>query len=122
MDLIDHNAYKKWFEFVKTQIHSKQIKSAIAVNQNLISLYWDLGKMIVEKQEATNWGNAVVEKLTMDLKNEFPGISGFSRTSLFAMRQFYLFYRKVDEKVPQAVGQIPWGHNRLILGKIENKN
>lgn len=76
--------------------------------------------MMVEKQQTTRWGNAMVEKPAIDLKHEFPGISGFSRTNRFAMRQFYLFYSPLNKKVPQPVGQIPWGHTRLILNKIKN--
>ena len=67
-----------------------------------------------------NWGNSVVEKLSADLKNQLDNVTGFSRTNLFAMRQFYQFYKSHGEFVPQLVGQIPWGHNRLILNKIKD--
>ena len=119
-ELIDQKEYKNWFEEVKLRIQNRQIKVAVTVNSALLSFYWDLGKMIVLNQEDAHWGNAVVEQLAKDLKREYPGIGGFSRTNLFAVRQFYLFYRSSSEKIPQAVGQIPWGHNRLIIGKIKN--
>lgn len=119
-ELIDKEDYHKWFNAVKSQIQNRQVKVAITANSALISFYWDLGKTIVKKQEEANWGNSVVDRLANDLNNEFPDVSGFSRTNLFSIRQFYLFYRTLDEKVPQAVGQIPWGHNRLILGKTKD--
>ncbi len=112
--------YSEWLSSIKVQIHHAQIKASLSVNNELISLYWEIGKSIVEKQELQNWGNSVVEKLSNDLKNQLENVTGFSRTNLFAMRQFYLFYKSHGEKVPQLAGQIPWGHNRLILNKIKD--
>jgi predicted nuclease of restriction endonuclease-like (RecB) superfamily len=62
----------------------------------------------------------VVEQLAADLRSEHPGIQGFSRTSLFSMRQMYLFFSPRFEVVPQIVGQLPWGHISTILGKIKD--
>ena len=101
-ELIDKEDYHKWFNAVKSQIQNRQVKVAITANSALISFYWDLGKTIVKKQDEANWGNSVVDRLANDLNNEFPDVSGFSRTNLFSIRQFYLFYRTLDEKVPQA--------------------
>jgi predicted nuclease of restriction endonuclease-like (RecB) superfamily len=112
--------YIEWLNSIKAQIHQAQIKAVLSVNSELINLYWEIGKSIVEKQEIKNWGNSVVEKLSNDLKNQLENVTGFSRTNLFAMRQFYQFYKSHSEKIPQLVGQIPWGHNRLILTKIKD--
>lgn len=114
--------YRPWLETVKTTIRSAQIKAALAVNEQLIRLYWELGRMIVQKQEEVSWGTAVVEQLAHDLKNEFPDMSGFSRSNLFYMRQFYLHYRNADEKVQQLAGQIPWWHNVMIFSKCKSIN
>ena len=92
----------------------------MSVNTQLIELYWDLAKDIVNKQQEANWGDNVLEQLSTDLKSSFPDINGFSRRNLYAIRQWYLFYSTVSEFVPQAVAQIPWGHNRLIITKIKN--
>lgn len=116
--------YKKFITSLKVKIRSAQIKGAIAVNKELIKLYWDIGKDVVEKQEQEGWGSKVLEKVAKDLQNEFPGVEGFSRTNLFRMKAFYSAYAKV----PQVVGQlddlpifsIPWGHNALILEKVKN--
>lgn len=79
-----------------------------------------MAKDIVDKQQEANWGDNVLEQLSTDLKLSFPDIKGFSRRNLYAIRQWYLFYSTVSEFVPQAVAQIPWGHNRLIISKIKN--
>jgi predicted nuclease of restriction endonuclease-like (RecB) superfamily len=83
-------------------------------------MYWDIGKMIIEKKQQLGWGNAIVEQLAKDLKREFPNLKGFSRSNLFTIRQWYLFYSMADEKVQQVVGQIPWGHHGLIVSKVKN--
>ncbi len=112
--------YINWLNDLKIQIKSAQIKSALSANFEMIQLYWYIGKSIVEKQEIQKWGTSVVERLSNDLKKEFPDSNGFSRTNLFAMRQFFLFYKNKSEIIPQVVGQLPWGHTRLIIGKIKN--
>ncbi len=118
---IQATQYNKWFETVKRKIKSAQLKTAISVNTQLIELYWDLAKDIVNKQQEANWGDNVLEQLSTDLKLSFSDINGFSRRNLYAIRQWYLFYNAVSEFVPQSVAQIPWGHNRLIISKIKNK-
>jgi predicted nuclease of restriction endonuclease-like (RecB) superfamily len=66
------------------------------------------------------WRTAVVEQMAVDLHTIYPGMKGFSRTSLFAMRQFYTFYSPHFEFVPQPVGQLPWGHLRTLLAKVKS--
>lgn len=119
---IQTKQYSKWLEAIKRKIKSAQLKAAISVNTQLIELYWDLAKDIVSKQQEANWGDNVLEQLSTDLKLSFPDINGFSRRNLYAIRQWYLFYSNVSEFVPQAVAQIPWGHNRLIISKIKSTN
>jgi hypothetical protein len=125
--IFDLKEYREWFSSLKNRIQSSQIKAAVIVNQELLKLYWDIGKMIVEKQSLAGWGDSVIDNIARDLKVEFPNITGFSRSNLFYMRQWFLFYSKIvpqlvgkNLKVPQLVGQIPWGHNRLILNKIKD--
>ena len=71
----------------------------------MIALYWDIGRTIVEKQEQNRWGAKIIEQVAKDLRRELPDTNGFSRTNLFSMRQFYLFYAK-SQIVHQAGGQI----------------
>ncbi len=124
MELIQNtNEYKKWIEELKSEIQKSQIKAAISVNQTLLDLYWRIGKSISEKINQGNWGTSVVENASKDLRNHFPNQQGFSRSNLFSMRKWYEFYANSEldiEKVQQLVGQIPWGHNVLIITKTEN--
>lgn len=85
-----------------------------------MELYWDIGKDIVEKQSKEDWGSSFIELFASDLRKAFPDIKGFSRRNIYAIRQWYLFYSKEFEFVPQAVAQIPWGHNRLIISQIKD--
>src|SRR5579871_1553344 len=112
--------YLSFLEQLKKKVQQAQLKASLAVNSELIQLYWDIGKSIVEKQEEQGWRAQIIEKLGKDLQNAFPGIQGFSRTNIFRMRTFYLAY---SDRVPQAVGlentlpiaNIPWGHNILLI-------
>jgi predicted nuclease of restriction endonuclease-like (RecB) superfamily len=113
-------SYKHWLEQLKAKIQSAQLKAAVAVNSQLLQLYWDLGREIVQKQRQASWGDAVLDQLSVDLKLSFPDISGFSKRNLYAIRQWYLFYAQRFEFVPQPVAQIPWGHNRLLISKVKD--
>ncbi|PID93329.1 MAG: hypothetical protein CSA95_08070 [Bacteroidetes bacterium] len=121
MELIQNTSeYKRWIEELKSEVQKSQIKASISVNQTLLDLYWRIGKSISEKINLTKWGASVVENVSKDLRNHFPNQQGFSRSNLFSMRKWYEFYTKSGldiEKVQQLVGQIPWGHNVLIITK-----
>jgi predicted nuclease of restriction endonuclease-like (RecB) superfamily len=119
MNLLD-NSYKHWLENIKHKIKAAQLKAAVSVSSQMLEMYWQLAKEIVAKQKTANWGEAVLEQLSIDLKLSFPNINGFSRRNLYAIRQWYLFYSTQHEFVPQLVAQIPWGHNRLIISKVKN--
>ncbi len=86
------NDYSQLLVDVKQQIRSAQYAALKAVNQELIALYWDIGQLIVDRQQAAGWGKSVVEQLAKDIQSEFPGISGFSIANLWRMRSFYLGY------------------------------
>ncbi len=115
-----HADYRLALNEIKQRIQATQMRAVLAVNNELLVLYWHIGQTIVTLQQVQGWGGAVVEQMAADLQAEYPGIQGFSRSSLFAMRQFYLFFSKRFEIVPQPVGQIPWGHIRTIMGKIKD--
>ncbi len=115
--------YAKFVTQLKKKIRSAQFKASLAVNRELIRLYWDIGKEIVERQEKDGWGSSVIDRIAKDIQNEFPGIEGFSRTNMGRMRAFYLAY----SISPQAVGKleelpifnIPWGHNIAIFEGVK---
>ena len=106
---------------IKTQIKLSQQKAFNAVNQEMISLYFNIGKMIDIWQKELGWGAKVIDKLSLDILNEFPTMSGFSTRNLKLMVQFYKEYSN-DEFVQPIVAQIPWTHNIILIQKIKDKN
>lgn len=119
-EIAGNEEYLSTLAEIKDKIKSAQIKAAIAVNRELLKLYWEIGRIIAEKQTQARWGDSIVDILARDLRREFPDLKGFSRTNLFNIRQWYLFYSGLDEKVQQLVGQLPWGHNVAIINKVKN--
>jgi predicted nuclease of restriction endonuclease-like (RecB) superfamily len=104
---------------VKERIRSAQYEALKAVNKELVGLYWDIGRMIAERQEMSGWGRSVVKNLSADLRREFPGVAGFSMQNLWYMRQFYLEYSG-HEKLQPLVGEIAWAHNLAIMSKCKD--
>ena len=113
------SGYKELLKDIKQRIRTAQYEALKAVNRELISLYWDIGKKIVEKQEGESWGKSVVENLAKDLQADFPGISGFSSQNLWRMKQFYENYAK-NEKLSPLVREIGWTHNIIILTRCKD--
>ena len=143
-ELLINTDYNNWLKELKSNIQQRQIKAAIAVNSQLIRLYWELGKEIVQKQETAKWGTGFIEQLSKDLRAEFSDMGGFSRSNLFSVKNFYQFYNQGITIVPQVGGQlaaleivpqlggqfpeainlcsqIPWKHNVTIIQKIKNQ-
>lgn len=124
---IPSNEYAATLADLKKRIREAQIKAANAANQELLKLYWSIGETIVGRQEKSGWGSNFIEKLAKDLRNEFPGIEGFSRSNLFRMRAFYTEYTKVAPPVRQidaleslgVLSQLPWSHNIVLMEKLE---
>ena len=103
---------------VKARIQSAQYAALRAVNKELVSLYWDIGLLIVERQQSAGWGASVVEQLSADLRAAFPGVGGFSTQNLRYMRQFFQEYSATPNLQP-LVGEIGWAHNLLILSRCK---
>jgi len=114
----DLKEYKAFFKEIKERILTSQIKAALAVNHELINLYWEIGSKIHLKQKDEGWGSKTVENLAKDLKSTFPEMKGFSLTNIKYMVQFAKEYPEFAIS-QQVVGQIPWGHNILLLQKLE---
>ncbi|NTV33720.1 MAG: DUF1016 domain-containing protein [Deltaproteobacteria bacterium] len=110
--------YYRLLADVKDRIRSAQYEALKAVNKELVGLYWDIGQMIVERQAAEGWGKSVVERLSFDLRQEFPGIGGFSVQNLWYMRQLYQEYHS-NERLQPLVGEIAWSHNLAIMSKCK---
>lgn len=106
-------SYNALFGEIKERIRSAQYEALRAVNKELITLYWDIGRMIVERQKDEGWGKSVVQKLAGDLQIEFAGIQGFSAQNLWYMRQFFIEYSG-KAKLQPLVGEISWTKNLVI--------
>jgi predicted nuclease of restriction endonuclease-like (RecB) superfamily len=104
---------------LKERIRFAQYDALRAVNKELISLYWDIGKIIINRQNKLGWGKSIVEKLSADLQNEFPGMSGFSPRNIWYMRNFFVLYNK-NKKLQPLVAEIAWSHNIVIMENCKN--
>ena len=109
--------YKILLKAIKERILSSQVKAALAVNRELINLYWEIGSRIHLKQKNEGWGAKTIENLSKDLKTSFPDMQGLSSRNLKYMVHFAKEYP--DFAIgQQLVAQIPWGHNILLLQKL----
>ena len=112
---IDNTSYRKILRQVITEIKSSRLIVASRINHSMIQMYSNIGKMLSLKGMIEGYGSAVVKWLSVDLKNEFPDMTGFSPRNLWDMKRFYEFYCHEDEKVRQAAALLPWMHNVLII-------
>jgi len=112
--LTQNKEYTHLLESIKTRIRRAQYDALKAVNKEMIVLYWDIGKMIVERQQKEGWGKAVVETLAVDLQKEFPGVQGYSKDNLWRMRKFFIQYQD-NQKLAPMVQEIGWTHNIFIM-------
>jgi predicted nuclease of restriction endonuclease-like (RecB) superfamily len=112
--------YIDWLSELKIKIHNAQQRATLAVNNELVLLYWQIGNEILTRQEKQGWGAKVIERLAQDLRTAFPEMRGFSRTNLLYMRSFAEGWPD-KEIVQQLVGKLPWGHNLVLLCKTKNK-
>ena len=119
MSVVITAEYKSFLIEIKERIYNAQYDALKAVNKELINLYWDIGRLIVAKQDALGWGRAIVETLAKDLQKEFPGMQGFSVQNLWNMRQFYLAY-KDNLKLQPMVGEISWTKNVIIMQRCKD--
>ena len=131
--------FARFLAELKERIRVARIAAARSVNHELISLYRDIGKAIAEKRAEAGWGDAVVDKLSRDLKREFPGTHGFSPRNLRRMEQFYLSYstpafltlaarelgirrggEKRSQPVTKLLAAVPWGHHANALLGVDD--
>lgn len=108
--------YAKLLDGIKARVHAARIRAASAVNSELVMLYWHVGREILKRQNDEGWGSKVIDRLSLDLKGEFPDVRGFSPRNLKYMREF-------AEKWPQeaivqgVLAQLSWYHNIALLDK-----
>ncbi len=111
--------YADWLAELKTRIHTAQQRAALAVNRELVLLYWQIGRDILERQAREGWGAKVIERLAHDLRAAFPDMKGFSPRNLKYMRSFAGAWP--DAEFVQAVlAQLPWYHQIALLDKLRS--
>ena len=120
-DLIPDDDYRELLEELKQQIRTAQVKAALAVNRELLLLYWRIGCEILARQQAQGWGAKVITRLSKDLKQEFSEMKGFSARNLGYMKT--LAEAWPEESILQEVlAKIPWYHNITLLEKLKNRD
>ncbi len=136
------NEYKEWIGELKQRIRQSQIKAAVKVNTELLRLYWSIGSDIVRLKAEAKWGTNIMSQISLDLKEEFSNLGGFSETNLRYIKRFYLFYGQnqpqvgakikskkqeviqpqVEAEILEAIFSIPWGHQKHIITKAKSTN
>ena len=132
--------YGAFVEALKARIRDAQLKAALAVNRELLTLYWNVGRTIVERQEIAAWGAKVIDQLADDIQRAFPGVAGFSRANIYRMRAFFLAHpagqvlepvaeapseivaqavRQLADALPAGVADLPWGHHVVLLQRVK---
>ena len=123
--------YVKWLSDLKKRFHIAQLKAAVKVNTEMLKFYWSLGEDICEKQKQYKWGAKVIDRLSLDMRSEFPQSEGFSRANLYHIKRWFAFYssqmeivyqagrqlQKVDNAntpIPDILLCVPWRHQTVI--------
>ena len=114
------NGYTDWLAELKTRIHSAQQRAALAVNRELVLLYWQIGRDILERQAREGWGAKVIDRLAHDLRTAFPDMKGFSPRNLKYMRAFAQAWPEA-EFVQQAAARLPWFHLCTLIDKLKTR-
>jgi hypothetical protein len=116
------NIYSDLLVGIKNRVRQEQIKAYIAVNAELLATYWDIGKMIHERQQQEGWGNSFIPRLAIDLKNELSEFKGFSQRNIARMLTFYREYQTLSI-LPLPVAKLESTDNSIlqtVLAKLEN--
>jgi predicted nuclease of restriction endonuclease-like (RecB) superfamily len=111
--------YPRILRDLKDRIQRAQTKAAHAINLELVSLYWEIGSMILQRQTVEGWGTKIIERLSQDLRNAFPGMKGFSLRNLNYMKDFAAAYPGASI-LQQPAAKLPWTHLCLLLDKVKD--
>ncbi len=116
---ISQSSYGRLLSEIKERVRAAQYEALRAVNKELVGLYWDIGRMIVERQTGNTWGKAIVQQLAEDLQGAFPGVGGFSAPNLWRMKAFFEAYAG-SQKLAPLVREIGWSHNIIIFERCQD--
>lgn len=106
---------------IQERIRTERLKITMAANSAMVLLYWDIGREILERQQYQGWGAKIIDRLSHDLRDAFPGLKGFSPRNLKYMRKFAEIWPE-REIVQEALAQIPWYHNLALMEKCRTPN
>jgi len=118
-DELNLSEYVEFFSKLKDEIWQAQIRAAVFLNKEVILLYWKIGKSILQQQNSLGWGAKVIDRLSKDLKKEFPAMKGFSPRNIKYMRAFAKNWDD-EQFVQQVLHKLPWGHICIILDKVKD--
>ena len=107
-------SYAAVLEEIKQRIRTERLRVVMAANSAMVMLYWDIGRLVLERQEAEGWGAKVIDRLSADLREAYPDMSGLSPRNLKYMRAFAAAWPE-SAIVQQLVAQLPWSHNCVLL-------
>jgi predicted nuclease of restriction endonuclease-like (RecB) superfamily len=113
--------YAEFISELKNRIKEQRLKTIISVNSSLLMMYWEIGKAILEKQKFAGWGAKVIDRMSYDLKTEFPDLQGFSPRNLKYMRKFAENWPE-KEFVQATLAQISWYHNLALMEKLPDRD
>lgn len=112
------NEYANWLTDLKKRVRESQVRAIVSVNSEMIMLYWQIGRDILDRQLKHGWGANIVNQLSKDLKHEFPSMNGFSPRNLNYMLAFASAWP--DRSIlQQAVAKLPWGQNITLLENLK---
>jgi len=111
--------YQAFLQSIKTRVQQAQLNALVAVNRELILLYWQIGRAILERQKEQGWGTKVIDRLSKDLHAMFPEMKGFSLRNLKYMRAFAAAYPD-GQFVQEVLAQITWYHHITLLEKVKD--
>lgn len=128
--------YQLWIRRLCKRYRQSQIKAAIKVNEEMLRFYWELGRDIVALRIEKRWGEKVISRLAVDLKDSMPDMSGLTQRNIYYCKQFFLLYHPIMTSLPQAGAKttkgnmpqagaklqegifcVPWGHHKILIDK-----
>ena len=125
-NVLNSKEYRLFIENIKSKIRAAQVKASFSVNAELIQLYWEIGRSVIDRQNKDGWGSSVIEQMSRDIQKEFPGIEGFSSSNISRMRAFYLAWKDIKTisaqpvpKIMDILVRLPWGHHVVLLFKTK---
>jgi len=114
------DGYGETLQALKAQIQKTRLRVVLAANATMIQLYWEMGRTILTRQEREGWGAKVIDRLSTDLREAFPDMSGLSPRNLKYMRAFAAAWTD-EEFVQRVAAQIPWRQHQALLDKLDDQ-